>query len=166
MIKLKHTNQMKKTSLKLIVGGTIILTIIACKDQNSEYEKMLNFGKDYTTAWNSQNPENVASYYALDGTLTINNGTPSVGRNQLTATAKSFMDAFPDLKLIMDSLVADGDTYRYHWRFFGTNIGPNGTGNKVDFVGFEQWTMNNEGLIQKSIGTFDADDYNRQLNGN
>ena len=54
MIKLKHTNQMKKTSLKLIVGGTIILTIIACKDQNSEYEKMLNFGKDYTTAWNSQ----------------------------------------------------------------------------------------------------------------
>ena len=157
---------MKPSFLKFILSGTIILTIIGCKDQKSEYEKMVNFGKDYTAAWNSQDPANVASYYAIDGTLTINEGTPSAGRDQLTATAKSFMDAFPDLKLLMDSLVADGDTYRYHWRFFGTNTGPEGTGNKVDFVGFEQWTMNKEGLIQKSIGTFDADDYNRQLNQN
>jgi len=36
----------------------------------------------------------------------------------------------------------------------------------VDFSGFEEWTMNNQGLVQKSIGTYDADVYARQLNGN
>jgi hypothetical protein len=65
----------------------------------------------------------------------------------------------------MDSLVADSGTYRYHWTFVGTNTGPEGTGNNVNFSGFERWTTNNEALGQKSIGTYDADDYNRQLNG-
>ena len=74
------------------------------------------------------------------------------------------MEAFPDLTLTMDSLLVDSNTYRYHWTFSGTNTGPGGTGNTVVFSGFERWTMNDEGLIQKSIGTFDADDYNRQLN--
>lgn len=155
---------MKKSSLNLIMSGTIILTIIGCQDQKSEYEKMVAFGKDYTAAWNSKVPAKMASFYAENGSLTINNGTPAIGREQLEETAKSFMEAFPDLVLTMDSLVAYGNTYRYHWRFIGTNTGPGGTGNKVDFSGFEQWTMNKEGLVQTSIGTFDADDYQRQLN--
>jgi len=74
------------------------------------------------------------------------------------------MEAFPDMKLTMDSLIADSGTYRYYWTFIGSNTGPEGTGNKVNFSGFERWTMNNEGLVQKSIGTYDADDYTRQLN--
>lgn len=157
---------MKKSIFKFMMSGTIILTIIGCKDQKSADEKMLNFGKDYTAAWNSKDPAKVASFYALDGTLTVNNGTPAKGRAELSALVNSYMEAFPDLKLIIDSLVADGNTYRYHWRFIGTNTGPGGTGNKVDFVGFEQWTLNTEGLVQKSIGSYDADDYNRQLNQN
>lgn len=154
---------MKKSSIYFILSGTIILTIIGCQNKNSEYEKMVNFGKEYTAAWNSKNPKKMASFYAENGSLTINNGTPSVGRDQLAAASKSYMEAFPDMVLIMDSLVADGETFRYHWRFTGTNTGPEGTGNKVDFIGFEQWTLNKEGQIQKSIGTYDADDYNRQL---
>ncbi len=149
--------------MKFILSGTIILTLIGCQYKNSKYDKMLNFGKDYTAAWNSQDPAKVASFYATDGTLTVNNGTPAKGRAELTALVNSYMEAFPDMKLIMDSLVADGDRYRYHWRFIGTNTGPGGNGSSVDFVGFEQWTMNKEGLVQKSIGTYDADDYNRQL---
>ena len=124
---------------------------------------MTEFAKSYTAAWNSGSPDNVAGFYAGDGSLTINGGTPAKGRTELSATANSFMEAFPDLQLSMDSLVRDGETYRYHWTFRGTNTGPGGTGNKVDFSGFEQWTMNDEGLIQKSIGTFDAEDYNSQL---
>lgn len=155
---------MKKSIFKFIMSGTIILTIIGCKDQNSAYEKVLNFGKDYTAAWNSKDPAKVASFYALDGTLTVNQGTPAEGREALTNLVNSYMEAFPDMELTMDSLVADGDTYRYHWRFIGTNTGPGGTGNKVDFSGFEQWTLNTERLVQTSIGTYNADDYNRQLN--
>jgi hypothetical protein len=126
---------------------------------------MVDFGNQYTEAWNSSMPKRVASFYAEDGSLTINNGTPSAGRVALAATAGSYMEAFPDMVLVMDSLMVDGDTYRYHWTFTGTNTGPGGTRNKVIFSGFERWTMNTDGLIQKSIGTYDAEDYNKQLNG-
>ncbi|AVR45380.1 hypothetical protein C7S20_08915 [Christiangramia fulva] len=77
-----------------------------------------------------------------DGTLTVNNGKPAVGRKQIAATAQSYMEAFPDIRLTMDSLTVQKNTYRYYWTFKGTNTGPGGTGNKVDFSGFEEWTMN------------------------
>jgi predicted ester cyclase len=157
--------KMKKTSANLVLFGTIILVIVACDSQDSEHKKMFAFGTQYTAAWNSKNPEKMASFYAENGSLSVNNGTPSVGRIQLAETARSYMEAFPDMKLTMDSLVADDDTYRYHWTFTGTNTGLGGTGNKVIFSGFERWTMNEEGLVQESIGTYDAQDYNKQLNG-
>lgn len=159
-------NSMKKSSAKIFLTGTIILVLVGCQSQKSEYEKMVEFGDKYTAAWNSKKPENMASFYAEDGFLTVNNGPSAIGRDQLAATANSYMEAFPDMKLAMDSLVADSDTYRYHWTFEGTNTGPGGTGNGVIFSGFERWTMNKEGLIQKSIGSYDAEDYNRQLSGN
>lgn len=137
-----------------------------CKTEKSDYQQMVEFAQKYTDAWNSNQPENMALFYAEDGMLTINNGTPSVGRKQLTETAQSFMEAFPDMVLTMDSLTKVNDTYRYYWNFKGTNTGPGGTGNKVDFSGFEEWTMNKQGLVQKSIGTFDAEDYQKQLDGN
>ncbi len=135
----------------------------SCNSDKSDYDKMVEFGQKYTEAWNSNMPEKMASFYAEDGTLTVNDGTPAQGRQQLAETAKSYMDAFPDLELTMDSLTKENGTYRYYWTFKGTNSGPNGTGNKVDFSGFEEWTMNNQGLIQKSIGTYDAEEYEKQL---
>jgi nuclear transport factor 2 (NTF2) superfamily protein len=144
----------------------IILTIMTgCKSDQSEYDKMGEFGQKYTDAWNSKVPEKMASFYAEDGTLIVNNGTPAVGRKQLAETAQSYMEAFPDLALTMDSLTKENGTYRYYWTFKGTNTGPNGTENKVDFSGFEEWTMNDQGLVQKSIGTYNAEEYQRQLEG-
>ena len=154
---------------KLSILATILIFTIAmtgCNSDRSEYDKMVEFGQKYTDAWNSNQPEKMASFFAEDGVLTINNGTPSVGRKQLAETAQSFMEAFPDLDLTMDSLTKENDTFRYYWTFKGTNTGPNGTGNKVDFSGFEEWTINDQGLIQNSIGTFDAEEYERQLNEN
>ena len=156
---------MKTLSLYCIVALIICGLTLACKTQNSDYEKMVEFGKNYTNAWNSLDPEKVVSFYAEDGTLTINNGTPSAGRDQLAATVKSYMEAFPDMILVMDSLIEDSGTYKYYWTFSGTNTGPGGTGNKVKFSGFEHWTMNDNGLVQTSIGTYDAVDYNKQVNG-
>jgi predicted ester cyclase len=155
---------MKRSPQKIYWVLAILLPISACQPNKSEYEKMLEFGKQYTAAWNSKIPEKMASFYAEDGSLTVNNGTPAMGRDQLAATASSYMEAFPDMKLTMDSLIEDTDTYRYHWTFEGTNTGSVGTGNKVVFSGFERWTMNDKGLVQTSIGTYDAEDYNKQLN--
>ncbi len=136
-----------------------------CDSDKSEHDKMVEFGQRYTEAWNSKIPEKMASFYAEDGTLTVNNGTPAIGRKQLAETAQSYMEAFPDLELTMDSLTRGNGTYRYYWTFKGTNTGPNGTGKKVDFSGYEEWTMNDQGLVQTSVGTYDAEEYERQLNG-
>ena len=137
-----------------------------CNSEQSDYNKMLEFGKNYTEAWNTKEPAKMASFYAEDGELTVNNGTPAIGRQQLAETAQSYMEAFPDMVLTMDSLTVNNGKYRYYWTFKGTNSGPGGTGKKVDFSGFEEWTMNKEGLVQTSIGTYDAEDYQRQLEGN
>jgi predicted ester cyclase len=150
----------------LIAILLITIATAGCKSDQADYDKMVEFGQKYTDAWNSKVPEKMASFYAANGTLIVNNGTPAVGRKQLAETAQSYMEAFPDLELTMDSLTKEDENYRYYWTFKGTNSGPNGTGNKVDFSGFEEWTMNDQGLIQKSIGTYDSDDYMRQLNEN
>jgi len=156
---------MNKVSTTFLVVGTIILVFAGCESQKSDYEKMVEFGENYTAAWNSKKPEKMALFYAENGILTVNNGTPAIGQKQLTETSKSYIDAFPDIELTMDSLVVNSVTYGYYWTFTGTNTGPGGTGNKVNFSGFEEWTMNNDGLIQKSIGTYNTDEYTRQLNG-
>jgi len=137
-----------------------------CKSEKSEYDQMVEFGEKYAEAWTSKEPEKMVSFYAEDGMLTVNNGTPAIGRKQLAETAQSYMEAFPDMVLTMDSLTHVEGKYRFYWTFKGTNTGPSGTGNKVDFSGFEEWTINDQGLVQKSIGTYDAQDYQRQLDGN
>lgn len=157
---------MKSTVRLILCGAPIILILVGCKTDKSEYDKMVDFAEKYTAAWNSKNPEKMASFYAENGSLTINKGVPSEGRKQLAETAKAYMEAFPDMVLSMDSLEVSGKAFNYHWTFSGTNTGPGGTGNKVKFSGFEQWTINSDGLIEKSIGTYDADDYKRQLSGN
>ncbi len=64
-----------------------------------------DFATRYTAAWCSQNAASVAAFFAPDGSLTINHGTPSVGREKITAAAQSFMTAFPDLQVILDSII-------------------------------------------------------------
>lgn len=149
----------------LIVTVVVFMIMTACNRGNSEQEKMLEFGQNYTAAWNSHQPERMASFYAEDGSLSVNNGKAAVGRKQIAETAQSYMEAFPDLELTMDSLTEQENTYRYYWTFRGTNTGTGGTGNKVDFSGYEEWTMNEQRLVQKSVGTYDAEVYQKQLQG-
>lgn len=156
---------MKNSLLKAFFLIAITFALASCQNKQSNSEKMEEFAEQYTAAWNSMVPEKMASFYAEDGVLTINGGTPSKGREQLAASVNSFMEAFPDLHLTLDSLVEDSGTYSYHWTFAGTNTGPGGKGNKVVFSGSERWTMNENGLIQNSIGTYDAEDYDKQVNG-
>jgi len=117
----------------------------------------------YTAAWCSQDAANVAAFYSPGGFLTINNGTPAVGRREIREVAQSFMTAFPDLEIVMDELVMRVDGAAYHWTLIGTNTGPGGAGNRVHISGFEVWTFGSDGLIVSSRGHFDASDYRRQL---
>lgn len=65
----------------------------------------------------------------------------------------------------MDSLVIKSTETQYHLSFVGTNTGLDGTGNKVDFSGIERWYLNENGKIEVSAGSFDEEDYGRQVNG-
>lgn len=121
------------------------------------------FARGYAQVWGSQKPGFVAAFFAEDGELTINNGSTAKGTGAITDIAKGFMDAFPDMKVSLDSLTTDTDKTQFHWTLTGTNNGINGNGNKVSISGYEEWTMNDDGLIQTSKGYYDEEEYKRQL---
>jgi predicted ester cyclase len=73
------------------------------------------------------------------------------------------MTAFPDLKVMMDDVLVQGDNAVYHWTLAGTNTGPGGTGKRVCISGFEIWTIGADGLIAESRGHFDNATYHHQL---
>ena len=108
-------------------------------------------------------PAAVAAHYAPEGLLAINGEAPAVGRDALAAVAANFYEAFPDMQVFFRDLVVDGDRSGFHWTFTGTNTGPGGTGNAVRVDGLESWTIDEDGLIAASIGSYDAEEYARQL---
>jgi len=122
-----------------------------------------DFATRYTASWCSQVPARVAEFFAEKGSLTINAGTPAVGRAAVTAAAAEFMTAFPDMIVAMDSVRRVGGGAEYHWTLTGTNTGPGGTGKAVRIGGYEEWTFGTDGLIAASQGHFDAAGYARQL---
>ena len=123
-----------------------------------------DFARRYTGAWCGKEASSVAAFFASHGSLSVN-GTPAVGRGAITAVAQGFITAFPDMELLMDDIVLQGDGAVYHWTFIGTNTGPAGTGHRVRFSGYEVWKFGDDGLIAESQGHFDAADYQRQLEG-
>jgi len=125
--------------------------------------QLIDFARRYTAAWCSRDPASVAAHYAPQGSLTINGGTPSVGRAAITEAALSFMTDFPDLQVFLDDLRMQGPQVIYHWTLTGSNAGPGGTGRRVRISGFEEWRIGPDGLIAESQGHFDSADYQRQL---
>ncbi len=124
---------------------------------------LTDFAARYTAAWCSQDPASVAEFFSPGGALRVNDGPTAVGREAIAEVARSFMTAFPDLRVEMDGLRPTPEGPEYHWTLTGANTGPGGTGHKVRISGFERWSLAPDGLIESSQGHFDAADYRRQL---
>jgi steroid delta-isomerase-like uncharacterized protein len=133
------------------------------KNAAENSDRLQNFAEAYTAAWCSQDAARVASFYAEDGSLSVNDAAPAVGRAAITEVAQGFMTAFPDMQVLLDELRIEDDHAIYHWTLTGTNTGPGGTGRAVRISGYEVWQMGADGLIANSRGNFDAEDYRRQL---
>ncbi len=116
-----------------------------------------------STAWSSHDAEGMAACYEDTASLTINGGAPSTGRVELAATAASYMEAFPDLRVSVDQVLVAGDSAFWVWTLTGTNTGRGGTGNRVRVSGIEVWTIGSSGLVSNSVGYYDAATYERQL---
>jgi predicted ester cyclase len=126
---------------------------------NPELEK---FAQHYAKAW-SQNPESVAAFFAENGSLTVNDGLPAIGRAAIAREAQAFMATFPDMIVTFDRLRPNENGIEFHWTLAGTNTGPGGTGKRVQISGYELWKIDNHGLIAESKGHFDSAEYERQL---
>ncbi len=116
----------------------------------------------YTAAWNSGHAAAVAGFYALDGQIVINRGTPWLGRQGVAAMAQGFYGEVPDLHLSCDGIRLMGDHMIYLWTFTGHHAG---TGNPLRISGCEEWDLDAAGLVKASRGWFDGDLYARQIAG-
>ncbi len=121
------------------------------------------FARSYAQAWCSKRPNFVASYFAEDGSLQVNDGDPAKGRDAISKVAQGFMTDLPDMYLHYDSIVSKSIGTEFHWTLIATNSGPSGTGNKVKVSGYELWQLDENGLIKNSQGNFSTEEYNRQL---
>lgn len=147
------------------VVACALFSFTACTSRTASMKQafLTDFATRYAAAWSSQDAAKLASFYAENGSLTVNAGVPSVGRAAITATARGYMTAFPDMVVKLDSLSQDGSHAIFHWTWTGTNTGPGGTGKPVHLSGYEQWTIGADGLIAESKGHYDEAEYQRQL---
>ena len=125
--------------------------------------ELTTFAERYAEAWCSQNPESVAAFYAKNGSLSVNDGPPAVGRAAIAEVARGFMRTFPDMVVTMDDVSHLSEETKFHWTLTGTNTGPGGTGKRVRISGYEIWKIDDAGLIAESKGHFDSAEYERQL---
>jgi uncharacterized protein (TIGR02246 family) len=126
-------------------------------------DKLTKFATRYAKAWCSQDPKNVAAFFAENGSLSVNDGPRAVGRAAIADEAQGFMTTFPDVIVTMDKVAHDEEGTKFHWTLRGTNTGPGGTGKRVRISGYELWKIDNGGLVAQSKGHFDSADYGRQL---
>jgi steroid delta-isomerase-like uncharacterized protein len=142
-----------------------LLLLAACRPDGGTMNSVeLNgFATRYAAAWSSQNPSELASFYAENGYLRINDGEPHVGREAVEQAAREFMTAFPDMTIRLVEVRQVDQQVEFHWHWTGTHTGPGGSGNAVDLRGYEQWTLDESGLILESLGHMDDAEYQRQL---
>jgi hypothetical protein len=102
-------------------------------------------------------------FYASDGRIVINGGTPWHCRAGVAEMANGFFTDIPDLALRCDGVRMGGPAGDvqavYPWTFTGTHVG---SGKAVSVSGWEAWQISSDGLIAGSLGWFDAEDYARQ----
>ncbi len=152
----------KLIAIGLLSGAALVFSSCTSEEKSMKLD-LTDFGTRYAAAWSSQNPEQLASFYAEKGSLIVNGGLPSTGRAAVAAKAQSFMTAFPDMLVKLERMDQHGERPVFRWLWTGTNTGPGGTGKFVRITGYEEWTMDPNGLIATSDGHYDEAEYQRQL---
>ena len=114
----------------------------------------------YTAAWNTGTPQNVAAFFAVDGEIVINRGSPWRGRAGIAEMAAGFFSEVSGMHLSCDGVRCAGSHVTYLWTFTGHAAG---TGNTLTIRGWEEWDVGDDLAIKASRGWYDAEDYARQV---
>lgn len=117
---------------------------------------------DYARAWCSLDPDQVAAHYAPDGAIRINGGDTLTRTTAIRDMAAGFYAEFPDLEVLCDLCRSNGQHALFVWTLKGHHAE---TKNYVEVGGWEEWDLTADGLVLNSLGWFDADDYQRQIDG-
>ncbi len=125
-----------------------------------DQKKISEMAESYTKAWCSGDPEQVASHFDEYGGISVNNGDNLVGHDALVEMAQGFYDEFPDLKVHMDAIRSARDNAVYFWTLEGTH---RKTENRVKIQGWEEWAISRDYKILQSMGHFDEEEYQRQI---
>jgi hypothetical protein len=95
-------------------------------------DQLREFARRYTDAWCSQDPTRVAEHYAPEGSLTINEGPPSMTLEMQRGGNAAILSvcAFPQLNRLIDQCIAGSSKE-------DDNTPP--TRNPFDFYDAEVW---------------------------
>ncbi len=140
-----------------------VSVLVGCTQPGETGNDLAPFAADYAAAWSGQDSERFASFYSEGGSLRVNEDDPAVGRDAVAALAQGYMTALPDMVVSLDSLVVVDGVPRFHWTLDATDSGPGGTGNRIHISGYEEWTLDEDGLIVRSQGHMDSGEYRRQV---
>lgn len=125
-------------------------------------DRLNNLARDYAIAWSSGDPQQVAGFFAPDARISTNGNDPVEGHAAITEIAKAVFADFPDLELRCDMMRWADDHAIFVWTREGHHAE---TGNHVIARGWEEWDLSEDHKVQTSLGWFDAEDYQRQIDG-
>lgn len=141
------------------IAGVTQLENLAMSFDHRDIERL---AVEYTAAWNTGSPQRVAGYFAEDGEISINRGTPWRGRSGIAEMAAGFFADVPDLQLTCDGVRCAGSHVVYLWTFRGHAAG---TTNALTVHGWEEWDLSDDMRVIASRGWYDSGDYARQVAG-
>ncbi|WP_170689468.1 nuclear transport factor 2 family protein [Ruegeria faecimaris] len=118
--------------------------------------------QDHCAAWTNRASGDVAGRYAEHTLMIMNGGEPMKSRTEIGDMAAGFMADFPDLVLNLDTVLVADHHMVYAWTFEGHH---KETGNHVRFSGWEEWDLDDNLKVTKSLGWYDGADYERQVAG-
>lgn len=151
----------KKRGLKsLTIAATIFLLVflVALIVQNTAYaepktveEKNKEFIKAYTEDfWNTHNIDAFDTYYTDDYVVHMANG--DMNREEYKGLCQAYFAAFPDLNIITDDLVAEGNKITKVWTVHCTHkgefMGIPATDKKVVVKGIEVFRLENDKIAE------------------
>ncbi|MBI2912167.1 MAG: ester cyclase [Chloroflexi bacterium] len=114
---------------------------------------------DLLAAWNRHDANGIAGFYARGYVGTdVADADPRRGPEGARASAARYFNAFPDLHLVAEEIIVQGDRAALVWRARGTQRGPfmniPATGRSVEFHGVSVLTIAG-GKVTHSLSIWD-----------
>ena len=132
-------------------------------DQNSLQEQNKQLSQRwFEQVWNQRRPEAISELFAADGIasgLEPPGSAPGRGPASFFPFWERFCGAFPDLRIVVDDIIAEGDKTAVRFHFQGTHLGDHlgatATGKKIAATGITIIRWRN-GQIVEGWNQFDA----------